>query len=131
MLNLAVLNRSKCACLTVLLLLTAVPLPGTLSPSAMADEITMKNGNTFKGQILEEDDKQIVLKMQYGTMSFKKEKREPLITSIGGQSETAVWVDRSPFVNGDRYFSVIIKIPRPTKELASYFVHDFRESKPG
>jgi len=40
--------------------------------TAYADKIVMKNGNTFQGQILEEDDKQIVLKMEYGTMTFKK-----------------------------------------------------------
>ncbi|NOZ23779.1 MAG: hypothetical protein GXP25_22100 [Planctomycetes bacterium] len=32
----------------------------------------MKNGNTFTGQITEENEKQVVLKMEYGTMTFKK-----------------------------------------------------------
>lgn len=63
------------------------------------------------------------------SMSFQKEKREPLITATGRLSDTAVWLDRRPFQNGDRYFSVIIKVPRATREMANYLVQEFRESK--
>jgi len=65
------------------------------------------------------------------SMSFEREKREPLITSTGTLSDTAVWLDRRPFQNGDRYFSVIIKVPRATPEMTNYFVREFRESKFG
>ncbi|HUT69750.1 MAG TPA: hypothetical protein VMW89_03660 [Desulfatiglandales bacterium] len=63
------------------------------------------------------------------SMSFEREKREPLITATGTLSDTAVWLDRRPFQNGDRYFSVIIKVPRATTEMTDYFVREFRDSK--
>ena len=63
------------------------------------------------------------------SMSFEREKREPLITATGSLSDTAVWLDRRPFQNGDRFFSVIIKVPRATTEMAHYFVREFRDSK--
>jgi hypothetical protein len=63
------------------------------------------------------------------SMSYKREKREPLITATGRLSDTAVWLDRQPFQNGDKYFSVIIKVPRPSKEMANYFVQEYRKSK--
>jgi len=63
------------------------------------------------------------------SMSFEREKREPLITATGTLSDTAVWLDRRPFQNGDRLFSVIIKIPRATTEMTHYFVRQFRDSK--
>jgi hypothetical protein len=63
------------------------------------------------------------------SMSYKKEKREPLITATGTLSDTAVWLDRRPFQNGDRFFSVIIKVPRATTEMTDYFVREFRKSK--
>ena len=63
------------------------------------------------------------------SMSYKREKREPLITATGTLSDTAVWLDRRPFQNGDRYFSVIIKVPRATTEMTDYFVREFRKSK--
>ncbi len=63
------------------------------------------------------------------SMSFEREKREPLITATGTLSGTAVWVDRRPFQNGDRFFSVIIKLPRATTEMTHYFVREFRDSK--
>jgi len=54
------------------------------------------------------------------TASYKKEKWEPLITSIGSLSQKAQWLDRQPFQNGDKYFSVILKIRKPHKYLAEF-----------
>ncbi|MEW6356057.1 MAG: hypothetical protein AB1696_07025 [Planctomycetota bacterium] len=53
--------------------LAAVVAVGLMASSAIADKVILKSGNTFQGQIVEENDKQIVIEMQYGTMTFKKE----------------------------------------------------------
>jgi len=54
------------------------------------------------------------------TASYKKEKWEPLITSVGSLSQKAQWLDRQPFQNGDKYFSVILKIRKSHKYLAEF-----------
>ena len=61
--------------------------------------------------------------------SYKKEKWEPLITTIGRLSQTAIWLDRQPFQNGDKYYSVILKIPQPSRNLLDYIVPEFRRSR--
>jgi len=48
-------------------------------PTARADKIVMKNGNTFEGEILEERPDEIVLKMKFGTMSFKKDQIKSVV----------------------------------------------------
>ena len=52
--------------------------------------------------------------------SYKKEKWEPLITSVGSLSQQAQWLDRQPFQNGDKYFSVILKVRKPERNLAEF-----------
>ncbi|MEW6354767.1 MAG: hypothetical protein AB1696_00435 [Planctomycetota bacterium] len=46
---------------------------GIAAPTGLrADVVVLKNGNRFEGQILEETPDKIVLKMQFGTMDFKR-----------------------------------------------------------
>jgi len=52
--------------------------------------------------------------------SYKKEKWEPLITAVGSLSQRAQWLDRQPFQNGDKYFSVILKVRKPERNLTEF-----------
>jgi hypothetical protein len=64
-----------------LVLVLAFLLIAAACPTARADKIVMKNGNTFEGEILEERKDEIVLKMKFGTMSFKKTQIKSVIKS--------------------------------------------------
>jgi len=50
-------------------LLAAIVLPSI----AAADTLVMTDGNTFQGKIVKETDKEVVLQVQYGTMSFDRQ----------------------------------------------------------
>ncbi|NOZ22392.1 MAG: hypothetical protein GXP25_15030 [Planctomycetes bacterium] len=67
------MNRHRTASSTAIAFLVSLGI-FVSSLGASADTVVMKNGNRFKGKVLEETPKKIVLQMQFGTMTFERTK---------------------------------------------------------